>query len=193
MARGSDSDNQAVSADEQAVTDLDDLDAMIDGGPVEFELGGVKWAFRQPAPSEMARIRMTLDVARHKAWQSVTHEIEPSDIESIASSARKVGWLTAMRENSTDEDERRGYAEQIEAIIASDPTSAWDGIVNSFAAMERDYRAMELLLVAPDDQLRGEFLASTGMVDEARQHLHRALILANTVPNWTQRQQSTAG
>jgi hypothetical protein len=31
------------------------------------------------------------------------------------------------------------------------------------------------------------------MVDEARQHLHRALILANTVPNWTQRQQSTAG
>ena len=189
MARRSDSDNQAVP-DEQAVTDLD---AMIDGGPVEFELGGVRWAFRQPTPAETARIRMALDVARHKAWQQVTHEIAPSDIESVAASARKAGWLAAMRENSKDEDERRNYAEQIEAIIASDPTSAWDGIVNAFAATERDYRAMELLLIAPDDQLRGEFLASTGMVDEARQHLHRALILANTVPNWTQRQQSTAG
>lgn len=177
-------------ADHQSVQDdVEQIDKAIDGGPLTFELGGQQWAIRQPTPVELNRIRLAFDVGRHRAWQELERsELAQTDIESAVANALKMGYLTALREKSEDDDERRAYAEQIEALREGDPTSAFDQMAQAYAVSERDQKAFDLLLDAPDPELRLAFLASPAMIDAARLYVHQALLIASSVPNWQQRQ-----
>jgi hypothetical protein len=173
----------SANTDETA-RDSDDLLTVIEGGPLEFDLGGKKWQLRQPTPAEVTRIGLWYDIARHRAWQDLEDaEIRQSDIASMVNDAMRTGYLTAKHQASTDEDERRDLAAQIMDLKRSDKTSAWDDIVRAYATAERDRLTLGLLLEGDDRSL----LDNAGAVTEARQYVWKVLTLAGTVPNWTGR------
>lgn len=174
-------ENGSLTADASAVV------MVVDGIPMEFEIGGRLWHLRQPTPAEMTRLGLAYDVARHRAWQDLeASHLQKSDTAAMVADGIQIGYLTAKHEIETDSDKRRDLADQIMRLRRDDKTSAWDEIASAFARAERDRTALAMLL---DDDDKGALLASPGAVQEARQYVWRVLSLANTVPNWQARQE----
>lgn len=130
---------------------LDELEMIMSGAPVPFELNGFSYALRQPTPLEVDRLRFVERTAR--AWaqsQPMIRELQDQPASPLKM-ALFDAKIAALREAlGGDSDEAVEAAEEIEVLQAIRPRNQAEERIQEYVRDSRNTWIVENLLVSLD-------------------------------------------
>lgn len=185
----------ALAVAEETLVDLDDLELVESGAPLPFEVGGSKFALRQPEPHEYELIRLWEEIGKNIALLEPDMDkmaTLPVSKETQRARQERLDHLRQQIVATQDGNKRRELDQQIRRLEKPDTRTRDEEMAESFSYRYRDIQMIKRFLVQPDGspvdkQEVDRLLRVSVFVDIARIACYRIIKIMLALPNWIER------